>query len=282
MTIATVPQTCISCERPLSLEDAAVPNMPVCKYCLQGHPQPGNRVAIIAPRSIVLCRLALILPGMVIGLVVGAVVSWLAFVPLSPASMTLLPASMAMNVLLLVAKKYIHILVASGLLGALLFTVLWTIILYSRIQHAGVDEWRSQLIKALNLEGPAQCADTRPSLVLCCWRRARLRDLTLPMQVGILFELPQGLAFCSAQGTRAVIPFSGVTAVRTERLKLLPPRMAVRLEVNTAEGLPSIKGQGAPKQILFAFMDEKSFKANGEKARAMQQHIQHILSASRM
>jgi len=212
---------------------------------------------------------------MVIGFVLGVVVSWLAFVRLSP-------ASMPVNVLLVAAKKYIHILVASGLLGAFLFQVLWTIILYSRLQHAGVDEWRSHLIKALNLEGPAQCADTRPSLVLWCGRRPRLRDVTLPMQVGILFELPQGLVFCGAQGTRAVIPFSGVTAVGTERLRLLPPRMAVRLEVNTAEGLPSVKGQGAPKQIWFAFMDEKSFKANGEKAIAMQQHIQHILSASRM
>jgi len=256
MTTATVPQTCMFCGRSLSQEDAAVPNVPVCKHCLQGHPQPGNRAAIFPPRSVLLRRLALMLPGMVIGFVVGAIVSRLAFMPLP--------------------------LVASGLLGVFLFQVLWAIILYSRIQHAGVDEWRSRLIKALKLEGPAQRADTRPSLVLWCWRRPRWRDVTLPMQVGILFELPQGLVFCSAQGTRAVVPFSGVTAVGTERLRLLAPRMAVRLEVNTAEGLPSIKGQGAPKQILFAFMDEKSFKANGEKARAMQQHIQHSLSASRM
>lgn len=256
MTIATVPQTCMFCERPLSQEDAAVPNVPVCKYCLQGHPQPGNRAGIFPPRTIFVRRLALMLPGMVIGFVVGAIVSRLAFMPLP--------------------------LVASGLLGAVWFTILWSTILYSRIQHAGVDEWRSRLIKALKLEGPAQCADARPSLVLCCWRRPRWRDVTLPMQVGILFELPQGLVFCGAQGARAVVPFSGVTAVGTERLRLLAPRMAVRLEVNTAEGLPSIKGQGAPKQIWFAFMDEKSFKANGEKAIAMQQHIQHILTASGM
>jgi hypothetical protein len=175
----------------------------------------------------------------------------------------------------------VPLILVSGVLVFIFFILFWELIFFSRLQHAGNAEWKSHLIKTLNLENVVQRAQAVSHLALCCWQRPGWTDLTLPMQIGILLETTQGFVFCGAPDTRAIIPFTGIATVGTERLKIFPPRTAIRFDLNATDGLPIIKGRVVPKQVLFAFMDEKSFKANSEKARAKQQYILHILESSR-
>lgn len=265
MTMETTLGTCIFCERPLAEDSLAVPGMSVCKDCVQGHPQPGNTMGIVPPASVLGRRLLILLPGLVIGFVVGCVASVLAFVFLDYLITTM--ASSNLTAMQVPAALLI------GLLVFVFLTLLWELIFFSRLQHAGVGEWKSHLIKTLHLEKIIQRIQATPHLAVCCWQRPYWTAFTLPMQIGILLETTQGFIFCSAQGTRAVIPFTGIATAGTERLKIFPPRTAVRFDLNPTDGLPTLKGQVEPRQVFFAFMDEKSFQANSEKARAKQQLV---------
>jgi hypothetical protein len=272
MSIETTLETCIICERPLTQENVAIPGMPVCKQCMQGHPQAGNSIAIFPPPRVLGRRLMVILPGMVIGLVVGCIASLLI--------LALLIFTDTAQSRTAVVQMFVILAGVCACLGSILFTLLWEIIFFSRLQHAGNTEWKSHIIKKLNLESTVQRTQATPHLVVCCWQRPRLLDVALPMQIGILLETVQGFIFYGTQGMRAILPFTGIATVGIEQLKMFPPRTAIRFDLNTTEGLPIIKGQEIPKQVFFAFMDEDSFKANTEKARVKQQHIQHIIGSS--
>ncbi len=268
MTTETPLETCIFCGKTLVQDNTVIPSMTVCKNCLQGHLQLGKSVGILPPPSVLWRRLLVILPGIAIGLVLGCITSLFVFALLGYVA----PKTTAMQV---------PFVLISGILVFISFTLLWELIFFSRLQHAGNTEWKSHLVKTLNLENVVQRAQATSHLVICCWQKPSWTDLTLPMQIGILLETTQGFIFCGAPDTRAILSLTGIAAVGTERLKIFPPRTALRLDLNMTDGLPVIRGHIIPKQVLFAFMDEKSFKANSEKAKAKQQHIQHILENSR-
>jgi hypothetical protein len=239
---------------------------------MQGHPQAGNSIAIFPPPRVMRRRLMVILPGTVIGLVLGCIAGLLV--------LALLLFTDSASSRTGVVQMFVILAGVFGCLGSILFTLLWEIIFFSRLQHAGNTEWKAHIIQTLNLESKVQRTQATAHLVTCCWQRPRLLDFTLPMQIGILLETAQGFVFYGTQGTRAILPFTSIAAVGVERLMIFPPRTAIRLDLNTTEGLPFIKGQVIPKQVFFAFMDEDSFKANSEKAGMKQQQIQHVIGSA--
>ncbi|HEX2995871.1 MAG TPA: hypothetical protein VHP14_13680 [Anaerolineales bacterium] len=264
----TTLENCIFCEKALTQAALTAPGMPVCKDCMQGHSQLGNTMGIVPPRSVLWRRLLVILPGMAIGLVAGCVTAVLVLVLIN----YLAPRMTSMQILFMLI---------SGLLVFVFFTLLWEIIFFSQLQHAGNAEWKSHLMKMLNLEKIVQRAQVTSHLVICSWQKPGWTDFTLPIEAGILLEIAQGFIYCGAKGTRAVIPLTGITAVGTERLKMFPPMTAIRFDLSVPAGLPTTKGQLTPRQVFFAFRDEKSFKTNSEKARTKQQRIQQNIGASR-
>lgn len=268
MAMETTLENCIFCEKALTQDALTAPGMPVCKDCMQGHSQLGNTMGIVPPRSVLWRRLLVILPGMAIGLAAGCVAALFVLVLIN----YLAPRMTAMQ---------IPFMLVSGLLVFVFFTLLWEIIFFSQLQHAGNAEWKSHLVKTLNLEKIVQRTQMTPHLVICSWQKPGWTDFTLPIEAGILLEMAQGFIYCGAKGTRAVIPLTGITAVGTERLMMFPPMTAIRFDLSVPAGLPMIKGQLTPRQVFFAFRDEKSFKANSEKARAKQQRVQQNIVASR-
>ncbi len=250
-------QTCIFCERTLSLPDPAAAVLPVCRDCLRLSPPPGSKVGLFPPPSVMVRRLrysAVILLLGLLGCVIGAAVG---FLVLSGGNgSTALP----------VAQSLIF-----GEISAVLVMLLALPFVFSRIQHAGMDVWKAQLIKKLDLQRVVERPGMTASLGFFCWHRPRWRDMTNLVEMGILLEAQAGLIFCGASGTRTAIPFSEISAVGIERLKLFPPRPSVRIERR-------VEPPAKPDPVFFTFTEYESFKANREKTLALEKNIREQLS----
>jgi hypothetical protein len=132
-----------------------------------------------------------------------------------------------------------------GSVGAILAELLYTVVVFSRMHHAGLAAWRRELRAKLRLpDAPAL------SFVLYVAREPRFWTwrATLPFDGAFLAETPAGFLLYGER-TRRVLRFEHATRISTERIHMTPWRTAVRVDL--ADG---------PR--FLAFLEKETFREN--------------------
>lgn len=252
------PTSCLRCGDFPGPGGFAVPNIPYCAACIDREQGDDNRMMVFPPRAIFWSRIRTLsiyaLVGLVLGLCAGLLLVDSGLIP-SLGADWLMP--------LLGAE-----------LGLTFGIILGLALNLSRLQHRGAQAWRRHLISELAIEPWSERPDLRLDLVLVVLARPSFFTLRVPMEAGILASGSGGFLFLGSQGKRLALPLEHIAAVATERMKTLPTRTALRLNL-TETGRQEVRvGSGL---VFAAFLDESSFRANKAKAEARAAELEALI-----
>jgi hypothetical protein len=148
----------------------------------------------------------------------------------------------------------------TGFVGGIVLLGGYTIVRMSRVHHAGNRLWKEIVAKKLGFYVPED-GSFPFRLVIHARRRMSFFDMRMPVDLGLFADADGGLMFVGGRGTRLAIPLGDITGVGLERLVMLPPRRALRV---------NLKNGGT---IFFSFFEGETFAANVELATAARDRI---------